>query len=68
LVDGGAVAGEAFEDLVGGLVPDERGRVLMPGVGPCGDVGGELFDAAVRGSLELLGGERGEPALDEVHP
>jgi hypothetical protein len=31
LVDGGAVAGEAFEDLVGGLVPDKGGWGLRSG-------------------------------------
>jgi hypothetical protein len=46
LVDGGAVAGEAFEDLVGGLVPDKGGGVLIPVRRPGLDVGGELFDAA----------------------
>jgi hypothetical protein len=63
-VDGCAVVGEAFEDLLRGLVPDERDRVLVPVVDPRLDVGGELFDAAVGGSLQLLGGQRREPALD----
>ena len=56
LVDGGAVAGEAFEDVFGGLVPDERGRVVVPVVDPGSDVGGESFDAAVGGALQFLGG------------
>jgi hypothetical protein len=43
LVDGGAVVGEAFEDLVCGLAPHERGGVLVPMMGPGLDVGGELF-------------------------
>lgn len=38
-------------------MPDERLGVLVPG--------GEVFGAAVSGSLELLGGELGEPAFDE---
>jgi hypothetical protein len=58
LVDGGAVAGEAFEDLFGGLVPDVWGRVGVPGFGPGFDVGGEFFDAAVGGALQLFGGQR----------
>jgi hypothetical protein len=63
-VDGGAVAGEAFEDLFGGLVPHEGGGVLVPVGGPGFDVGGEFLDAAVGRALQLLGGEGGEPALD----
>src|SRR6266508_419220 len=68
LVDGVAVAGEAFEDLVGGLVPHERGRVGVPVVDPGLDVGGEGFDRLVGGSLQLLGGQCGEQSFDEVHP
>src|SRR4051812_23444359 len=67
-VDGGAVVGESFEDLFGGFVPDERSRVVVPGGDPGFDVGGELFHAAVSGALQLLGGQRGEPSFDEVHP
>ena len=67
-VDGGAVVGEAFEDLFGGLVPDERGGVLVPGGDPGQDVGGEFFDVAVGGALQFLGGERGEPPFHQVHP
>ena len=68
MVDGAAVAGEAFEDLVGGFVPDEWGGVVVPGGGPLVDVGGEFFDVAVGGAFQFFGGERGEPSLDEVHP
>ncbi len=32
------------------------------------DVGGELFDGAVGGALELLCGQRRGPPLDQVHP
>lgn len=67
-VDGGAVAGEELEDLFRGFVPDEGLAVLVPGLGPGGDVGGECFDVAAGGALELLGGQRGEPALDQVYP
>jgi len=42
-----AVGGEGFEDLVGGLGPRERFRVLVPLVDPLADVGFELGDAAV---------------------
>src|SRR4051794_21640133 len=68
LVDGGAVAGEAFEDLFGGLVPDERLRVGVPGLDPGVDVGGQFFGAAVGGTLQFLRGESGEPSFDELHP
>ena len=67
-VDGRAIAGQALEDLFGAFGPHERTRVLVPGLDPGVDVGGQLFDVAMRGALELLGRERGEPALDEVHP
>src|SRR5215210_1388616 len=68
LVDGGAVTGKAFEDLLGGLVPHERSRVLVPVGDPGLDVGGEVLDAAVGGALQLLGGQGGEPPLHQVHP
>lgn len=40
-VDGGVVAGEALEDLFRGLVPDKGLGVVLPGLGPGGDVGGQ---------------------------
>lgn len=46
-VDGGAVAGEAFEDLFGRLGPYEGAGVFVPGVGPGEDVGSQFFHAAV---------------------
>jgi hypothetical protein len=67
-VDRGAVAGQAFEDLLSALGPHEGTRVLVPGGGPGGDVGRQVFDIAVRRALQLHGGERREPPLDEVHP
>jgi hypothetical protein len=42
-----AVRGEGFQDLVGGLSPHERLRVLVPLVDPLADVGLEVGDAAV---------------------
>jgi hypothetical protein len=48
IVDGGALSGEAFEDLFGALGPHEPARVLDPGVGPGGDVSREFFVVAVR--------------------
>ena len=41
------ISGEAFEDLVGGLVPDERTRILVPVVDPALDGGGQVGHAAV---------------------
>jgi hypothetical protein len=38
--DGLAVAGETVEDLLSGLVPHERFRVIIPDVDPGLDVGG----------------------------
>jgi len=64
LGDGAAVAGEAVQDLLGGLVPHERLRVGVPGVDPGLDVGGEGGGAGVGGALQLLGGQGGEPAFD----
>jgi hypothetical protein len=61
LVDGGAVAGEALEDLFGGFVPHERLGVFVPGVDPCSDVGSQFFGVAVGGALQFLGREGGEP-------
>jgi hypothetical protein len=63
-VDGGAVAGESFEDLLGGLVPDERLRVLVPGGRTRLDIRRERLDAAVGRTLELFRRESREPALD----
>src|SRR5207302_8350278 len=67
-IDGGAVAGEPFKDLLGGLVPYERCGVLVPGGSPRLDVGREVLDVAMSAALQLLGGERRKPAFDEVHP
>ena len=61
-VDGGAVAGKSFEDLFGGLMPDEGLRVLVPGGRPRLDVRRERLDAAVGRTLELFRRESREPA------
>src|SRR5262249_32585184 len=42
-----AVAPEVLEDLVGGLVPDKRTGVVVPGFGPSYEFVGELTDAVV---------------------
>jgi len=41
LRDRSAVAGEPFEDLLGGLVPHEGDGVVVPVLDPCTDVSGE---------------------------
>jgi hypothetical protein len=53
-VDGGEVAGQAFEDQLGALSPDKRTRVLVLGGGPGGDVGRQFFDVAERITHLLL--------------
>ena len=40
--------GEAFKDLIGGLVPHERPGVVVPVRDPGADRGDLLFDRAVR--------------------
>ena len=66
--DSFAIFGEVGEDLVGGLDPDVGARVFVPVVEPGADVGFEVGDAAVDAAAEHLGGDLGEPALDEVEP
>src|SRR3954447_4359273 len=68
LVDSLAVAGDRFEDLLGGLGPDVRSWVLVPVLDPGADVGIERADAGMRAAPEQLGGQLCEPALDEVQP
>ncbi len=56
--DLGAVAGQSFEDFVGGAVPYEGFRVVVAVFDPFVDVGGELSDRVVDPVLELFGGQR----------
>ena len=56
------------EDLVGGLGPDVGAGVVVPGVDPGADVGVELAHRGVGAAAQFLGGQLGEPALDEVEP
>ena len=59
---------ETVEDLVGGLVPDEWFRVVVPGFDPVVEICGECGDALVCGSLQQLAGEFTEPAFYEIQP
>ena len=59
---------ESFEDVLGGLGPDERPGVVVPGLHPAPDVGFEGVDAAMVTALEQVFGEVGEPAFDLVEP
>ena len=56
--DVGAVAAEAFEDFVGGLVPDERFRVLVRHLDSVAYVFRERVHGVLGGALQFLGGER----------
>ena len=56
------------EDLVGGLGPDERLRVLVVDVEVAEDGRLELGGAAMRAAADLLLGEEREEGLDEVDP
>jgi hypothetical protein len=62
-VDGGAVASEALENLLGAFVPDEGLGILVPRLDPAQDVGGQFLHVAMGRVLQLLSGEGGEPAL-----
>lgn len=58
----------AVEDLVGGLGPDERFGVAVPGSDPVAYRFLECGNAFVGPSPELLIGEQAEPAFDLVQP
>jgi hypothetical protein len=63
-VDSVKKSSDSFEDLLGGLGPDEGVRVVVPGLHPGSDVGFEGLDAAVIAAVEQVLGEVGEPAFD----
>ena len=63
-----AISGEGAEDLLGGLGPHKRPRVVIPGVDPGADVGLQGVDAGMDTPLQQLGGELGEPALNLIEP
>ncbi len=62
------ISGEVVEDLVGGLVPDERTRILVPVVDPALDGSGQVGHAAVGAAPHPFRGQFREPTLDQVHP
>src|SRR4051812_17806676 len=68
LVDSLAVAGDRFEDLLGGLGPDVRSWVPVPVIDPGADVFVERADGRMCAAAQQLGGQLSEPALDEVQP
>ena len=54
-------------DLIGGFDPEVRsGLSFRASIHARMFV--ELLDRGMRGALELLGGQFGEPSFDEVHP
>jgi hypothetical protein len=63
-----AVGGDAVEDLVGALVPNEWLGLVVPVRDPGADRGDEVSDGAVAAALDPFGREFGEPAFDEVEP
>ena len=67
-VDSVKKSSDSFEDLLGGLGPDEGVRVVVPGLHPGSDVGFEGLDAAVIAVVEQVLGEVGEPSFDLVEP
>ena len=55
-------------DLVGGLLPDERLRIFIPVLGPDSNRGFELSDRRERALLQAAVSELAEPTLDEIEP
>jgi hypothetical protein len=62
---------EAFDggqNLIRGLGPFEGPRIFVVQVDKGADVALELPDGGVNTPLDLLSGEFGEPALDQIYP
>ena len=57
----GAISGNALEDGIGGLGPDEGFRIVVVGMDECGDGDLQLVHAAMDAALDLLVGEQREP-------
>ena len=68
LVQCGPASLDFGDDVVGGCFPDEGFRVVVPVVGPVGDLLGEFGDAGKDAPAEAPVGEFFEPALDQVQP
>lgn len=59
---------EGFQDLLGGLGPDEGPQVVVPALDPGADVGFEGLNAVVVAAREQVGGHGGQEPLDLVNP
>src|SRR5437588_5114705 len=68
VVDPLAVGGDPVEDLLGALVSYVGLGVFVPVGDPGADRGDEVMDRAMRAAPDLLRGQLGKPALDEVQP
>src|SRR5215210_9007206 len=65
---GGASPAYLGDDLLGGLVPDERLRVVVPVLDPRLDGVDQIGDAGEGGAAQTAVGELLEPPLDKVQP
>ncbi len=63
-----AKSGDGFEDLIGGFGPDEGFRIFVFDFDELSDLRLELERAAKGTPSDLLRGERGKPALDQIDP
>ena len=68
VADSLAISCEGGEDLIGGLDPHVRARVLVPDGDPVADVFLEGGNAGVGSPLDLLGGQFREPPFHHVQP
>src|SRR5882724_10209462 len=61
-------SGDTREDFIGRFGPDEWPRSFVGDLNVPPDGGLQLARAAMHAASQLLGGERREPALDQVDP
>ena len=54
--------------MIGGLGPDVAPWVVVPGLDPGADVVVELPYRGMGPAAQLLGGQLGDPAFDEIEP
>src|SRR5215207_5304092 len=59
---------EGFEDLLGGLGPDEGLGIGVPALDPVADVGFEGLHAGMAAAADELVGDEAEPSFDLVYP